>query len=301
MKPLRNRVFCLAYGHHKMLFESEQAAMNFIKFNHDEILEVNGKAPTRAYYCDHCLGWHTTSKDSYDTESSYDMLGKKIDLYPEKRRLNTDIKRLYNLYAAGLSDVAFLRAIKKLQLYQISRRFDVELFRIDAVLLYIPLLSKCLEQKYKRAEEALNNKLFRTATEITKSVNKADIERIPELQKWALSDVSEKSPYENLPIASELFKVFYKCKVNGYFKEDVEICNIVYSHIIDIVAQYVTLIDNYIELQAYVPTELELNEFSSFFTKNFSKYEDDVMMAKIFRQTITLLRQRQDIISNSVK
>lgn len=62
MKPIKNRIYCLGCQHAKMLFESKSKAMNFIKFNADDIREENGTAPSRAYYCDWCGGWHVTSK-----------------------------------------------------------------------------------------------------------------------------------------------------------------------------------------------------------------------------------------------
>lgn len=45
-----------------MLFAEKKNALNFIKFNYDEIYKETGKAPSRAYYCKACGGWHVTSK-----------------------------------------------------------------------------------------------------------------------------------------------------------------------------------------------------------------------------------------------
>lgn len=59
MKP-KNRVYCNACGRSKMLFETEKKALLFIKFNSDEILVDNVVTPTRAYYCESCMGWHVT-------------------------------------------------------------------------------------------------------------------------------------------------------------------------------------------------------------------------------------------------
>jgi predicted acetyltransferase len=44
-----------------MLFESEKAANTFMKFNSEEIAELNGHAPIRSYFCIACNGWHVTS------------------------------------------------------------------------------------------------------------------------------------------------------------------------------------------------------------------------------------------------
>ena len=62
MKPTKNQVFCPSAQRAKMLFSERSKALNFIKFNYDEILEESGKAPDRAYYCSACGGWHVTSK-----------------------------------------------------------------------------------------------------------------------------------------------------------------------------------------------------------------------------------------------
>ena len=78
MKPTKNKVFCLSIRRTKMVFEEERKALNFIKFNRDVILEETGYAPTRAYYCPFCLGWHVTSNE--DTEA-----GKRMDLLDEQR------------------------------------------------------------------------------------------------------------------------------------------------------------------------------------------------------------------------
>ncbi|MDE6560945.1 MAG: hypothetical protein K2K75_06175 [Muribaculaceae bacterium] len=61
MKPTNNRIYCIGCRHTKMLFESEQKATNFIKFNREEIALSSKKVPLRAYYCSFCCGWHVTS------------------------------------------------------------------------------------------------------------------------------------------------------------------------------------------------------------------------------------------------
>ena len=48
-----------------MVFETEGSALKFIQFNSDEIMASNGHAPTRAYYCDLCCGWHITSHQTH--------------------------------------------------------------------------------------------------------------------------------------------------------------------------------------------------------------------------------------------
>ena len=57
-----------------MLFESEEKANNFIRFNSAEIMELNGKAPTRSYFCRFCGGWHITSISSEQKGQEMDQL-----------------------------------------------------------------------------------------------------------------------------------------------------------------------------------------------------------------------------------
>ncbi len=59
---MNNRIYCPASRKNKVLFESEKAADNFIKYNADDIREQNGYAPIRSYYCPICGGWHVTSR-----------------------------------------------------------------------------------------------------------------------------------------------------------------------------------------------------------------------------------------------
>lgn len=47
-----------------MFFETQAKAENFLKYNREKILEENGVAPTRSYYCMMCAGYHLTSKAS---------------------------------------------------------------------------------------------------------------------------------------------------------------------------------------------------------------------------------------------
>lgn len=60
MKPIKNRVFCNECRRTKMLFESENKALNFLRFNAGNF---EGTSPTRVYYCSACFGWHVTSRE----------------------------------------------------------------------------------------------------------------------------------------------------------------------------------------------------------------------------------------------
>lgn len=72
MKPTRNRIFCYGCHRPKMLFETQQKADNFIRYNSETILTEHKKAPVRSYYCEMCGGWHVTSNPSED-------MGEELD------------------------------------------------------------------------------------------------------------------------------------------------------------------------------------------------------------------------------
>lgn len=55
-----------------MLFFEQSEADNFIKYNHGGILEENGKAPVRSYYCELCCGYHVTSNPSKEEGEQMD-------------------------------------------------------------------------------------------------------------------------------------------------------------------------------------------------------------------------------------
>ena len=86
MKPIKNRIFCMECQRPKMLFESKSKAINFIRFNSDEIKNENGIAPTRVYFCKSCGGWHVTSRVQPVSERKQirNLIGKAYRLLGEK-------------------------------------------------------------------------------------------------------------------------------------------------------------------------------------------------------------------------
>lgn len=72
IKPSKSLVYCYACKRRKMLFGEQSEADYFIKYNHGGILEENGKAPVRSYYCELCCGYHVTSNPSKEE-------GEKLD------------------------------------------------------------------------------------------------------------------------------------------------------------------------------------------------------------------------------
>ena len=71
---------CFNCGRNKMLFDTEKKALNFIKFNADDIEDNSGKRPIRGYYCDSCCGWHVTSSPEA-TKHKTSRTKRVIDLY----------------------------------------------------------------------------------------------------------------------------------------------------------------------------------------------------------------------------
>ena len=61
MKP-KKRVFCPDCGRLKMVFETEKKALNFIKWNGDDI--DTGGEKLRPYYCSGCCGYHITKSQN---------------------------------------------------------------------------------------------------------------------------------------------------------------------------------------------------------------------------------------------
>lgn len=102
MKPTKNQVFCIGCRHHKMLFESQSKADNFIKFNSDEIAEHTGKAPSRSYYCTFCCGWHITSISDLDKAAARDERDvmiweqvKQANALKKKKKQAGEVQSLY--------------------------------------------------------------------------------------------------------------------------------------------------------------------------------------------------------------
>ncbi len=86
MKPTKSRTFCRDSGKAKILFETEKKALNFIKFNAEEIASESGYSPVRAYFCIYCGGYHVTSKkDAPDLSRSEQVLEEYSRLKQEAR------------------------------------------------------------------------------------------------------------------------------------------------------------------------------------------------------------------------
>lgn len=112
MKPTRNKIFCYGCKKHKMLFETQAKADNFIRYNSKDILEENGKAPVRSYYCEMCGGYHVTSNPSMEVGE----------------RLNQRDRQLINNLTAYQKEIDEFKALSAL----LSKRLE----RIKALLFF---------------------------------------------------------------------------------------------------------------------------------------------------------------------
>ena len=84
MKPTKNKVLCLGCSRHKMVFETEAKANNFIKFNKDDIQKQSGYSPQRSYYCSFCDGFHLTSSTQFVGQSPKEKLLEEHLKYKEE-------------------------------------------------------------------------------------------------------------------------------------------------------------------------------------------------------------------------
>ena len=70
MRPSKSRAYCKDAQRFKIFFKTENKAQNFIKFNHAEMIEESGFAPTRCYYCIACDGWHVSSSRRFENAAN---------------------------------------------------------------------------------------------------------------------------------------------------------------------------------------------------------------------------------------
>jgi hypothetical protein len=86
MKPNKSKVYCRDAGRSKILFETEKKAMNFIKFNAEDIKAASGFCPTRAYFCIPCGGYHVTSNNAASYFESKDrLMAQAYDTYTQDK------------------------------------------------------------------------------------------------------------------------------------------------------------------------------------------------------------------------
>lgn len=112
MKPTKNNHFCVASRKHKILFDDKAKADNFIKYNKEDILEENGKAPVRSYFCIACGGWHVTSIESAVIGDSINDRDAKV--LERRALLKGEEKELRHYISWKLKDARLFISIGKL-------------------------------------------------------------------------------------------------------------------------------------------------------------------------------------------
>ena len=171
MKPSKNRIFCNGCKRHKMLFETQPKADNFIKFNSNDILEETGKAPIRSYYCEFCGGYHVTSNTSEE-------IGERLDQNYHKKMVeissfykeSIQFQKLYSETANLLEKVK--RCIKKNNIKETFLLFD----EIDSNLNKMSQLQTEKITKYMVLKQR-RNKLWDAFQEIYNKQDTSDNER----------------------------------------------------------------------------------------------------------------------------
>lgn len=103
---MRNKIFCYGCRKHKMFFETQAKADNFIRYNSENILEEKGKAPVRSYYCEMCGGYHVTSNPSEE-------VGERLN-----QRDHLRIERLTN-YKREIEEVKVISSLLSQRLVNI--------------------------------------------------------------------------------------------------------------------------------------------------------------------------------------
>lgn len=105
MKPSnKNRIYCPACNKHKLLFETEDKALRFIKFNSDAMLEETGVAPIRAYFCAACGGFHVTHQEKLPTREEI-LMDKMEEISNMISDSINDIETYIETYSCDINDI----------------------------------------------------------------------------------------------------------------------------------------------------------------------------------------------------
>lgn len=81
----KNFVYCRDCGRKKLLFATEEKAVNFMKFNNDAILSARSHAPVRPYFCVACGGYHLTSIENSENCEKAGLTEQIIDAYEQSK------------------------------------------------------------------------------------------------------------------------------------------------------------------------------------------------------------------------
>ena len=116
-KPKNCKVYCPAlYGRSKMLFQTEEKAKNFIKFNWEQLTDKEENL--RVYFCDACGGYHITSKPLQENKK-YDRTDKLIEAYHNSAKISDETpseKKIKRLFAKEVAECYVKQIPEKLQM-----------------------------------------------------------------------------------------------------------------------------------------------------------------------------------------
>lgn len=148
MKPTKNRYFCPDARRTKMLFETEGSAKRFIQFNSEEILEDEGKAPVRAYYCVACAGWHVTSlKEKGNFKSRIERYFENreiiVDALKTKQQCVDDLIKITNDYVNAKTEKEILSARTQFNILSDKiRKYNKDERMSKHICRYIPIITR---------------------------------------------------------------------------------------------------------------------------------------------------------------
>lgn len=119
MSKPKNRIYCPDCGKEKMLFETEDKANRFIKFNSNNI--THGES-LRAYYCIACGGYHISHKPNRTNTTSRSE--RVINMYNDMKEARQ--KLLNNKLTENADNINQLVDLMKFELF--TTRKDVNRF-----------------------------------------------------------------------------------------------------------------------------------------------------------------------------
>lgn len=149
-RPVKNQFYCPASRKQKMLFKTEEEADRFIQYNGHIILDENGFAPTRSYYCKACGGWHVTSQSkNRDYETRQQANNEHRQQAKRKKNIEQNLDKAETCIDFALENLHKKKHVKAIRQCREARKYcerclsnDILPERKRAVLIR---LSKCYD------------------------------------------------------------------------------------------------------------------------------------------------------------
>ncbi len=88
-RRVKNQVWCPASNQSKLQYPTESAAEKSLEYLDKDEFKDSNRIPIRAYYCEACICWHTTSRASYGPKPNNkleSLLGEEINESPVIRK-----------------------------------------------------------------------------------------------------------------------------------------------------------------------------------------------------------------------